>query len=357
MSSKYVQIASLLRSQILKGAYQNTRMLPTEMELAQTHHVNRATVRRALSLLTEEGLIERHQGSGSFVKESPRTSRPHGTNIAIVTTYINDYIFPAILQDAQSVFAENGYSTMVFCTHNQISMERQILQNLDRSVCGLLVEGTKTALPNPNLDLYHKLGEAHIPVVFFHGSYAELPDAVCVSDDNFNGGYQLAQFLLRKGHTRIAGIFKSDDIQGHDRYFGFLSALRDAGLPFPDAQILWYTTEEKKQILTQGNRDLLQDFVKYNLPGATAVICYNDEIAFSFINVLRSLKIRVPEDIAVVSFDNSSFSELCSVKITSLTHGSKHVGRIAAEHLVDMLHGKTVRSEAVPWTLVEKESS
>lgn len=355
MSSKYVQIAANLRSQILDGAYQSTMRLPTEMELAETYSVNRQTVRRALSVLTLEGLIERHKGSGSYVKDSMPA---HGTSIAILATYINDYIFPAILQDAQTVFASNGYSTMVFCTHNQVNMEREILKNvLDNNVCGLLVEGTKTALPNPNLDLYEQLNKSGVPVVFLHGAYSALNEAVCVSDDNFHGGYLLTQYLLQRGHTQIAGIFKSDDIQGHSRYFGFLSALRDAGLSLPDSQVLWYTTEEKNQILNNDNLVLLQNFMKYSLQEATAVVCYNDEIAYYLIEVLHSMDKRVPEDVAVVSFDNSSYSELCSVKITSLAHGLKHIGRVAAERLVDMLHGKQIRSEAVPWVLVEKESS
>ena len=66
--------------------------------------------------------------------------------------------------------------------------------------------------------------------------------------------------------------------------------------------------------------------------------------------------IRVPEDVAVVSFDNSSYSEFCSVRITSLAHGSRHIGRIAAESLVHLLRGEPVSSQSVPWTLMEKES-
>jgi GntR family transcriptional regulator of arabinose operon len=355
MPSKYVQIAASLRTEIQQGVYQSTMRLPTEKELSQTYQVNRQTVRRALSLLTNEGLIERCQGSGSYVRDS---SLAHGNSIAILTTYINDYIFPSILQDAQTVFARSGYSTMVFCTHNQVRIEREVLQDiLNHPVCGLLVEGTRSALPSPNLDLYKQLSDSGIPAVFLHGSYSALPNAVCVSDDNTQGGYLLTQLLLKKGHRNIAGIFKSDDIQGHSRYFGFLKAFLDAGLPLPDSNVLWYATEEKDQLLKHHDKTLLQDFIKNRMKGVTAVVCYNDEIAFSLIDLLLASGLRVPKNVAVVSFDNSSYSEFCSVKITSLAHSSKHIGRIVAERLVDMLQGKEVHSEAVPWVLVEKESS
>lgn len=355
MPLKYVQIAALLRSKIQDGAYQGTMRLPTEMELSEAYQVNRQTVRRALSLLSGEGLIERRQGSGSYVRDP---AQAHGNSIAILTTYINDYIFPAILQDAETIFTRSGYSTMVFCTHNQVDRERKALKEiLNSPVCGLLVEGTRSALPNPNLDLYQQLRESGIPVVFFFGSYAALPGSVCISDDDSQGGYLLTQLLLKKGHQNIAGIFKSDDIQGHNRYFGFLRAFRDAGLPLPDSNVLWYTTEEKNQLLKFHDTTLLEDFIKNRAKGATAVVCYNDEIAFPLIDFLLASGIRVPKNVAVVSFDNSSSSEFCRVKITSLAHGSKHIGRIAAEHLLDMLQGKEARSETIPWVLVEKESS
>ena len=355
MSSKYVQIASSLRSKILDGNYQSTKRLPTEMEFAKTYNVNRQTVRKALSLLIEEGLIERRQGSGSYVKDIKLT---HNTSIAIVATYINDYIFPSILQDAQNVFANKGFSTMLYCTHNKVNEEREILKNIIRDpVSGLIVEGTKSALPNPNIDLYKKLDEMSIPVIFIHGSYAALPNVACIADDNVHGGYFLTNYLLKKGHKKIAAIFKNDDIQGHERYLGFLSAFRDAGLPLPDSKILWYTTEEKMQILNGGDVSLLQKFTSQVRGDVTAVVCYNDEIAYPLINVLLANGVRVPEDIAVVSFDNSSYSDLCSVKITSLAHGSKHIGRIAAEQLINILQGRQAKSEFVPWVLVEKESS
>lgn len=355
MSPKYAQIASRLRTEIRSGVYREKGKLPTEKELSETYGVNRQTIRRALSLLAQEGLIERRQGSGSFLKIS--TVR-RGNSVAILTTSINDYIFPAILQDAQSTFAQNGYSTMLFCTHNQVNLEREILTRiLSESVCGLLVEGTKTALPNPNLDLYQKLEQMGIPVVFLHGTYAALPGAVCISDDNFHGGYLLTNYLIKKGHKKIAGIFKSDDIQGHERYNGFLTAFRDAGFPLPDSNVLWYTTEEKDRFLNHKALAKMTDFIQDIIRDCTAIVCYNDEIAFALIGLLREQNVHIPQDMAVVSFDNSSYSEFSSVRITSLAHSPQHIGKIAAETLIRMLRGEEVHSKTIPWTLMEKESS
>lgn len=354
MAFKYLHLATELHADISRGLYQEK--LPTEEELTQMYRVSRQTVRQALSHLVQQGLIEKRQGSGSRILPQ---NHPGGSDrIAVVTSYINDYIFPAVLQDIQAVLTRRNYSTLLFSTQNKVANERTVLQGLlHQSVGGLIVEGSKTALPTPNLDLYEKLALAGIPVVFIHGCYSALNNAVCVSDDNFGGGYLLTRHLIAKGHTKIAGIFKSDDIQGHQRYLGYLSAMRDAGLSIPDDQVLWYSTEERRYLLDYGHTELLEHFLQFYLRDCTAVVCYNDEIADKLIRRLLSLGRKIPGDLAVVSFDNSYYSDLCPVRITSLAHEAHKLGSLAASFLLDMMDGKTCTSQSIPWKLVQKESS
>ncbi|RAZ11951.1 GntR family transcriptional regulator, partial [Klebsiella oxytoca] len=70
----------------------------------------------------------------------------------------SDYIFPSILRGMETVLSANSSAPLLFATQNQLSVERKILQTLltMKELDGVLVEGTKTALPNPNLDLYQK---------------------------------------------------------------------------------------------------------------------------------------------------------------------------------------------------------
>lgn len=354
MAFKYLQLAAQLQGEISNGIY--TDKLPTEQVLAEVYRVSRQTVRRALEVLVERGVIEKRQGSGSRVRRQ-MLDRGSG-RVAIVTSYINDYIFPTVLQDIQSVLTARSYSALLFATQNRSTREREILQTLlHESVDGMIVEGSKTALPSPNMDLYEKLDLAGIPVVFLHGTYNALPGALCVSDDNFGGGYLLARHLITKGHTRIAGIFKSDDIQGHQRYLGVLSAMRDAGLPIPDEQVYWYSTEERRYLLDYGHFELLSHFLQFYLRDCTAVVCYNDEIADRLIRCLLSLGRKVPGDVAVVSFDDSYYSDLCPVRITSLAHEPHRMGLTAAQMLLDRIDGKPCRSQSIAWRLIQKESS
>ena len=87
------------------------------------------------------------------------------------------------------------------------------------------------------------------------------------------------------------------------------------------------------------------------------MVCYNDQVAYPLLDLLMTKHIAVPEQMAVVSFDNSYFSNFSSRRITSLSHGEHNVGRIAAETLMRIFEGKEVQSQQVPWDLVEKESS
>nr|WP_325185973.1 GntR family transcriptional regulator [uncultured Oscillibacter sp.] len=354
MGMKYQLLADRLREDLSRNGGQAGYKLPTEQELAQQYHLSRQTVRHALTLLEEEGLIQRRQGSGSYATgllpgEAPR-------QIAVVTSFLDDYIFPTILHDASDVFSRQGYSTAVYATENQVGTERQILLGLlEKPVGGLLVEGSKTALPTPNIDLYQRLRQVGMPIIFLHGAYAELDGVPCVADDNYGGGYQLAQYLADQGHREIAGIFKSDDVQGPQRYHGVVSAIRDAGLCIQDGRFAWYDTEDRFHLLENGDNRLLADFLQRRLGGATAVICYNDEIAYHLIQALLAAGRQVPEEVAVVSFDNSYLSQLGPVPITSLRHRS-HMGRVAAEQIIELLRGGTARSKFLEWELIVRSS-
>ena len=355
MAAKYQQLASILRSEVQQILRQGGTRLATEAELSERYHMSRQTVRHALRLLEEENLIERRQGSGSYIRAPGRPEDTH--QIAVITTFLDDYIFPSILHDVQSVFSEAGYSTLVYATENRVSRERDILLKLlEKSVSAVLVEGSKTALPTPNEDLYRSLQARQIPVLFLHGIYENLPGFPCLQDDNYAGGYQLGQYLVGEGHTRIAGFFKSDDIQGPQRYYGLVSALRDTAVPINDDGFFWYDSLDRAALTGNAPSTRMDDFLHTRLGSATAVVCYNDEIAHLLIKRLLELGRAVPEEIAVVSFDNSFYSQVGPVSITSLGHRAGHTGRLAAGMLLDILSGKQVTPPPLEWTLFRRKS-
>lgn len=345
---KYETVAAALISDIKSGKYPRGSALPTEERLTLMYGVSRQTVRRALSVLAEGGMISTRRGSGSTVL--PERSAPRTGKIAVVATYISDYIFPGQLQAVEEVLSENHCTAVLSATRNRICTERTILSALlSDPVDGILIEGTKSALPDPNADLYARLMKMGIPVVFFNGCPA-LPGTYSVCADNYAGGTELARHLVAKGHTNICGFFKSDDIQGHQRYSGFISELFRRGLIIPDENIFWYTTETKDALFSKPEEVLPR------LKDCTAAVCYNDEAAFGLVKCLLAAGRRIPQDIAVASFDNSALSDISPVPITSL-ECCGNIGRIAAQKLVSLLNGEEISSGVVPWRLVQKSST
>ena len=231
MPTKYQVVADALRAHIQAGKYANATILPPEFDIAREYQVSRQTVRQALALLVRDGLIETRRGSGSHILRAEQTDAARRYHIAVIVTYISDYIFPSTLREIEGVLSRQECTSSIFATKNQVSDERKILSRLlEQPVDGILVEATKSALPNPNLDLYQQIVAREIPLVFIHGYYADLPESHFVLDANYDGGLILSRHLADQGYTRIGGIFKSDDIQGHGRYAGYAAGLRERGL-------------------------------------------------------------------------------------------------------------------------------
>ena len=144
MAPKYCFLADTLRLEIANGQYSDSQMLPTEQQLCQRFQSSRQTVRRALSMLEEEKLITRRQGSGSRLRESSREEALSDRSIVVMTTYISDYIFPGLLQGMEGALTAHGSAPLLYATQNQVATERKILQTLliRKDLDGILVEGS-----------------------------------------------------------------------------------------------------------------------------------------------------------------------------------------------------------------------
>lgn len=355
MSAKYTRLADLLKNMIEENIG-DTFKLPTEAALCRKYNVSRQTVRKALSVLEAEHLIEKRQGSGSYA--TGLSGRMEKDTVAILVCSDTEYIYPRLLAGFRGTLQEAGFSCTVYVTDNRISREREILlQLLEHPVRGILSEGCKTAFPTPNHDLYNRFEEKGTSVLFFHGSYSNLPDFPSIKDDNYGGGYYLGKYLVSLGHKKIAGIFKTDDIQGPERCFGLFCSLRDENILFPEESVCWFDTAQLNALQKNQDTGFLSEFILKQLKDATAVVCYNDEIAYWFVKELGYKNLRIPADISIVCFDNSYLSDLSPVQITSLSHKNHEMEETAAKTLLKMMKGSSVSSTDLPWHLAVKHSS
>jgi GntR family transcriptional regulator of arabinose operon len=342
-SKKFVLLYDDIMNEISSGKYLPGEKLPTENELADGHKVSRQTVRRALEQLETEGLIYKVQGSGAFIAETAKKLR-RSMRIAVITTYISEHVFPPMLREIERVTAENGYSMLLSATNNSIAKERDILTGLlTNPVDGIIIEGTKTALPNPNISIFKELASRQIPLVFLNACYPELmdgsvPNIICLKVDDYEGGFEMTTDLIRQGHRSICGIFKSDDIQGIHRFSGYMNAMTINNANLCDRHMLWYTTENKFNI-----ESILRP--SGILDECTAVICYNDEIAAQ---VFRIVQNQFGCSISAVRSFDGVLKE-APMDFYSCPYPKSNMGRALAKKLISIIDGNKEDSAILPW--------
>ena len=348
---KYQLLAAALQSEIEAGTLKEHEKLKTEKELMAEYAVSRQTVRHALARLESDGFVRSRQGSGTFVTPRGRAVRSASRQIALVMTYISDYIFPSIIRGIESVLSEQGYTLLLKATGNSVDQERAILQSLLESPPrALIVDGNKTVLPNPNLQYYRQFQALGIPIIFVHATYPELTDITKVAVDDRAGGHMAVDYLAQKGHTKIAAIFKSTDFQGVQRYEGFIEGMIANRLSFSDNHFIWFQDNDQMKLLLE------TDKTRRYFDGCTAIVCYNDQIAYLAVNYLTGLGYRVPQDISVISFDDSELAQYVRPRLTSFSHPKERLGVAAAESIIKMIEGERVGSTIFPWEFSERDS-
>lgn len=335
MAIKYKEIIEEIKSWILEGKIAPKEKIGSENELMKRFGVSRHTVRQAVGDLVKEGWLYRIQGGGTYCADRVANGNQNTEKtIGVITTYISDYIFPSIIRGIESYLSQKDYSVLLASTNNNTDRERKSLKNiLTKNLDGLIVEPTKSAFHNPNLNYYLNLERNRIPYVMINASYTELASPSITLDDE-KGGFLATEHLIQSGHEKILGLFKTDDIQGVNRMKGYIRAHRENGMIPPPEMIETFSTEEKGEPLKSKVKELL---LKKAEARPDAIFCYNDEIALSIMHVIRELGLRVPEDLSIVGYDDSQLAEASEIKLTTIKHPKTKLGEAAAETIIHLL--------------------
>lgn len=330
---RYHEVARDIERRILSGEYKPGTKIPSENELKVEYGLSRQTIRKALEILLKKNIVYSVRGSGTYVAGKEEKPSPGGNTIALILTYVDGYIFPHLIQNIQSVLFEHGYAVQIHFTSNRIDLERVILKGiLERNeVVGVIAEATKSGIPNPDIDLYKAIMKRGIPLLFINGFYSDL-DAPHVSMDDVKAGKRAADYLIENGHRKIAGIFKLDDIQGRQRFEGYIQSLKENDIATSGKRVIWYDTEDLEHL------DFLAEKIKSRIKDCSALIIYNDQLAYNLIPMIESWEIAVPNDLSIVSIDNSDLAVMGDVQLTSVAYPIDKLGVIAAENMLKMLN-------------------
>ena len=340
--TKYYTLMEELKQAIMSGSIKPGEKLPSENELSDRYHISRHTVRKALSILINEGYIEAEHGRGTFCSQRMGHMK-NSRNVAVVTTYISDYIFPRLIQGMDKVLTENGYSIILKNTANSRTKEERVLEDiLTKDIEGLIIEPSKSQIYCKHTNLYAMLDQYEIPYVFIQGVYSQMIDKPHILMDDCKGGYMVTKHLIDVGHRKILGIFKADDFQGKERHKGYVKALQEAGIAYDPDMVVWFHTEDRKTKPAMMMELFLEQKVEMD-----AVVCYNDQIAIEVIRCLQRNGLRVPEDISVTGYDNSVIAE-GTVGLTTITHPQEKLGEMAAELLLEKIRKVPEEKSRIP---------
>ena len=336
---KCAKLVEDLKRQIMSGEIRPGDKISSENVLAKEYDISRQTVRKAIDILRNEGFLYAEHGRGTFCSDMIKQEGNSG-NIAVVMTYLSDYIFPYIIRGIDEVLEKEEYSILLKSTHNYRKVEAKCLEELvKKNIDGLIIEPSKSQIAFKNHDIFSMLERYRVPFVFVQGVYHGMEDKPYVLLDDEKGGYLITKHLIELGHKRIVGVFKADDRQGQNRHSGYVRALQEAGIWYDPSLVVWFHTEDMQSL----PQEMIQEIVSKEQ--IDAVVSYNDRIAIQIINALEEVGVNIPEDISVTGFDDSEFAKNLKVPLTTIKHPQRKIGEAAAELLIKLMKGYAVEDD------------
>jgi LacI family transcriptional regulator len=331
----------------------------TIYDIAAKLNISSSTVSRALqdnalvSKKTRKKIQETARALGYRRNNFASSLRKQKTNtIGVIVHELNSNFITSVLAGIEGVTTEAGYDLII--AHSNESRDKEVSNALNlfhKRVDGLIAS---LAFTTENLDHFNQFDEKGIPVIFFD-RVEEKADATKVIIDNYKSGYQATKHLIEQGCKKIvlvtANLKRNVYLQRHR---GYADALHENGIPYDKNLVLIKDLSEQC-----GVEAALQILKMKPLPDGAFIT--NDFSAAVCMQTLTEHGVRVPEDIAIVGFNNDVISKMVQPKLTTIDYPGIEIGEIAARNLINHLSGaeniKLTRTIIVRSELVVRASS
>ena len=259
--------------------------------------------------------------------------RKQKTNtIGVIVHELNSNFITSVLAGIEKITTEAGYDLII--AHSSESFQKEAANALNlfhKRVDGLIAS---LAFNTDGLEHYKPYEEKGIPVIFFD-RVEENGESTKVIIDNYKCGYEATSHLIEQGCKRIvlvtANLKRNVYAQRHK---GYMDALFDHGLPYHKEHVLIKDLSEQF-----GVEAALQMMKMKPMPDGAFIT--NDFSAAVCMQTLKEHGIRIPEDIAIVGFNNDAISKIVEPQLTTINYPGKDIGEIAARNLINHLKGIT----------------
>ncbi len=254
--------------------------------------------------------------------------------LGLIISNIADPFNPKLAQGVEVRANELGYNIILNNTNGSVKKEKHCIETLlSRGVDGIIC--STVTVDDPNLDL---LVEKRFPFVALNRVPVERADSDKIDYvviDSYNGAYKAVNHLFRLGHDKIAVIAGAKKTSTtRERTKGARQAFKDAG-PNLDPKHIAYCSYERGKAEVAAKRMLETD----NPP--TAFFTQDDSMALGVREAVFSLGLRIPEDIALVGFDDIDIASLTGIELSTISQKKYDMGIMATSILIDKIEQKS----------------
>ncbi|NMB11995.1 MAG: LacI family transcriptional regulator [Firmicutes bacterium] len=267
--------------------------------------------------------------------------------IGVAIVRVADSFFGEILQGIHDAAAAADLGVLLGTRRLDIGKDESALRELQsRGVEGIVYYGT-TQDPKTAKCLVAE----GLPLIQLCNSHANL-DAPYVVVDHFQGAYQGTEYLLKLGHRHIAhiGAYQDRDPQGLMRLAGYRAALKDHGIEVDESLVVLggWTWESGYRAMHKLYRQCRGK--------VTAVFASSDYEAVGAMRACQEMGLRIPDDIALVGFDDLPFSAWLDIPLTTIAQPKEAMGQAAVRSLVDLIEGRSAPNVVFQPELVVRRS-
>lgn len=294
---QYFQLQRWLIEQIEQGVFKPQDKIPTEAELVQMTGLARATIRQAIQNLVNMGYLIRKRKLGSFVlnREAELQSKPM---VGILIPDIRVGYAPELARGAEDEAAKSKQS-LILCSTDDLFIKAEHHANrlIENSIAGVIIVPT-AASDDKNRFIVEKFQNKNIPVVLADRTIPGI-DLDHVTTDNFNGAYKLTQYLINKGHKKIAITLSTLFSTERQRLDGYKKALTDNGLRIDSDIIITHDGRYTEKHYLEYAQKLLKKKKKFS-----AIFAGHDRIAYLVHSAATDMNIKIPEEVSLVGYDD-----------------------------------------------------